>query len=167
MQPVAIVPARPEDVPVVLRLIKALADYERLSDQVVATEAGLRAQLFGDRPAAEVVLAYVDDTVVGFALFFHNFSTFLAKPGLYLEDLFVVPAWRGRGVGRKLLAHVAALAVERQCGRMEWSVLDWNTSAIGFYERLGATLMTDWKLCRLTGDSLSRAASGSGSFGGD
>jgi GNAT superfamily N-acetyltransferase len=156
------VQARPEDVPVILDLIKALADYERLSDHVVATEAGLRAQLFGDRPVAEVVLARADNTDVGFALFFHNFSTFLGRPGLYLEDLFVVPEWRGRGVGRKLLAHVAALAVERQCGRMEWSVLDWNTSAIGFYERLGATLMKDWKLCRLTGDSLARAAAGSG-----
>jgi GNAT superfamily N-acetyltransferase len=162
MEPVTIVPARPDDVSIILRLIKALAEYERLSDHVVATEEGLRAQLFGDRPAAEVVLAYVDDTVVGFALFFHNFSTFLGRPGLYLEDLFVVPEWRGRGVGRKLLAHVAAVAVERQCGRMEWSVLDWNTSAIGFYERLGATLMKDWKLCRLTGDSLARAATGSG-----
>jgi GNAT superfamily N-acetyltransferase len=162
MQPVTIVPARPDDVPIILRLIKALADYERLSDQVVATEESLRAQLFGDRPAAEVVLAYVDGTVAGFALFFHNFSTFLGRPGLYLEDLFVIPEWRGRGVGRKLLAHVAAVAVERQCGRMEWSVLDWNTSAIGFYERLGATLMKDWKLCRLTGDSLVRAASGGG-----
>ena len=162
MNEVRIVKARPEDVPVILNLIKALADYERLSDQVVATEAGLRAQLFGDRPAAEVVLASVGDTVVGFALFFHNFSTFLGQPGLYLEDLFVVPEWRGRGVGRQLLAYLAALAVERRCGRMEWSVLDWNTSAIGFYERLGATLMKDWKLCRLTGESLARAAAGSG-----
>jgi GNAT superfamily N-acetyltransferase len=159
---VRIVQARPEDVPGILALIRALAEYERLSDHVVATEAGLRAQLFGDRPVAEVVLARADNTDVGFALFFHNFSTFLGRPGLYLEDLFVVPEWRGRGVGRKLLAHVAALAVERQCGRMEWSVLDWNTSAIGFYERLGATLMKDWKLCRLTGDSLARAAAGSG-----
>jgi GNAT superfamily N-acetyltransferase len=156
------VQARPEDVPGILALIRALAEYERLSDQVVATEEGLRVQLFGDRPVAEVVLARVDDAVVGFALFFHNFSTFLGRPGLYLEDLFVVPEWRGRGVGRKLLAHVAGLAVERECGRMEWSVLDWNTSAIGFYERLGATLMKDWKLCRLTGDSLARAAAGSG-----
>lgn len=162
MEHVTIVPARPDDVPIILGLIKALADYERLSDQVVATEAGLRVQLFGDRPAAEVVLAHVDDTVVGFALFFHNFSTFLGQPGLYLEDLFVVPEWRGRGVGRQLLAYLAALAVERRCGRMEWSVLDWNTSAIGFYERLGATLMKDWKLCRLTGESLARAAAGSG-----
>lgn len=162
MNEVRIVKARPEDVPVILNLIKALAEYERLSDHVVATEAGLRAQLFGDRPAAEVVLASVGGTVVGFALFFHNFSTFLGRPGLYLEDLFVIPEWRGRGVGRQLLAHLAALAVERQCGRMEWSVLDWNTSAIGFYERLGATIMKDWKLCRLTGDSLSRAAADSG-----
>jgi GNAT superfamily N-acetyltransferase len=162
MEHVTIRPAGPDDVSIILRLIKALADYERLADQVVATEDGLRAQLFGDRPAAEVVLAHVDDTVVGFALFFHNFSTFLGRPGLYLEDLFVVPEWRGRGVGRHLLAHVAAVAVDRQCGRMEWSVLDWNTSAIGFYERLGATLMKDWKLCRLTGENLARAATGRG-----
>jgi GNAT superfamily N-acetyltransferase len=162
MDDVRIVPARPQDVAIVLRLIKALAAYERLSDQVAATEEALRTQLFGARPVAEVVLAYVGDTVAGFALFFHNFSTFLGKPGLYLEDLFVVPEWRGRGVGRKLLAHVAALAVERGCGRMEWTVLDWNTSAIGFYERLGATLMKDWKLYRLTGHSLANAAMGDG-----
>jgi GNAT superfamily N-acetyltransferase len=158
MEDVRIVPARPQDVPIILRLIKALADYERLAHQVTATEEGLHTHLFGDRPVAEVVLAYVGDTVAGFALFFHNFSTFLGRPGLYLEDLFVVPEWRGRGVGRKLLAHVAAVAVERGCGRMEWLVLDWNTSAIGFYERLGAAPMKDWRLCRLTGDSLAHAA---------
>jgi GNAT superfamily N-acetyltransferase len=111
---------------------------------------------------AEVVLAKVDDRAVGFALFFHNFSTFLGKPGLYLEDLFVVPAWRGRGVGRQLLTHLARLTVERGCGRMEWSVLDWNEPAIGFYTRLGAAPMPEWRICRLTGDALERVAAMNG-----
>jgi len=155
-----VVPARTEDVPIVLGLINALAEYERMSDQVVATEQGLRACLFGDRPAAEVVLARADGSVVGFALFFHNFSTFLGRPGLYLEDLFVVPEWRGRGIGRKLMAHLAEIAVSRGCGRMEWSVLDWNRPAIGFYERIGASLLEDWRVCRLSGDSLARLATG-------
>jgi GNAT superfamily N-acetyltransferase len=107
-----------------------------------------------------VVLASVDQTVVGFALFFHNFSTFLGRPGLYLEDLFVRPEWRDRGIGRRLMVHLAEIAVSRGCGRMEWAVLDWNESAIGFYERIGARLMKEWQLCRLTGDSLARVASG-------
>ena len=157
---VQIVPARSEDVPIVLGLINALAEYERMSDHVVATEQGLRAWLFGDRPAAEVVLASADGSVVGFALFFHNFSTFLGRPGLYLEDLFVVPEWRGRGIGRKLMAHLAEIAVSRGCGRMEWSVLDWNRPAIGFYQRIGASLLEDWRVCRLSGDSLARLAAG-------
>ena len=160
MTTVRITPARPEDVPIILDLIKALGDYERMSDEVVATEDGLREWLFGARPAAEVVLAYVDQTVVGFALFFHNFSTFLGRPGLYLEDLFVRPEWRGRGIGRRLMVHLAEIAVGRRCGRMEWAVLDWNERAIGFYERLGARVMKEWQLCRLTGDSLVRVASG-------
>jgi len=160
MNNLEIVPARPEDVPVIFSLIKALADYERMSDQVVATEADLRRWLFGARPAADVVLARAADRVVGFALFFHNFSTFLGRPGLYLEDLFVVPEWRGRGVGRQLLQHLAAIAVERGCGRMEWSVLDWNEPAVGFYQRLGAQVMQEWRICRLTGDALARVASG-------
>jgi GNAT superfamily N-acetyltransferase len=160
MNDVRILPARAEDVPLVLNLIRALGEYERLSDEIVATEDGLRAWLFGERPVAEVVLAYVDGAVVGFALFFHNFSTFLGRPGLYLEDLFVVPEWRGRGIGQRLLRHLAGLAVERGCGRMEWSVLDWNESALRFYERMGARVMKEWKLCRLTGDSLSRVAAG-------
>jgi GNAT superfamily N-acetyltransferase len=160
METMRIAPARPDDVPVILDLIKALADYERMSDQVVATEADLRAWLFGDRPIAEVVLARANEAVVGFALFFHNFSTFLGRPGLYLEDLFVVPDWRGRGVGRRLLTHVAGIAVERGCGRMEWSVLDWNEPAVGFYRRLGAQVMDDWRICRLTGETLAQVASG-------
>jgi GNAT superfamily N-acetyltransferase len=160
MSDVRIVPARSEDVPIILSLIRALGEYERLSHEVVATEDGLRTCLFGDRPAAEVVLAYVDETVVGFALFFHNFSTFLGRPGLYLEDLFVIPEWRGHGIGKRLLVHLAELAVERGCGRMEWNVLDWNEPALRFYERMGARVMKEWKLCRLTGDSLARVAAG-------
>ena len=156
---ITIVPASESDVPVILRMINGLAEYERLSHEVVATEDSLRETLFGPRPAAEVVLAYDGDEPVGFALFFHNYSTFMGRPGLYLEDLFVVPSWRGRGVGRLLLTHLAAIAVERRCGRMEWAVLDWNESAIGFYRRLGASLLDDWRICRLTGDALVRAAS--------
>jgi GNAT superfamily N-acetyltransferase len=156
-----IVPARSEDVPIILNLIRALGEYERMTNEVVATEEGLRAWLFGERPAAEVVLAYAGETVVGFALFFHNFSTFLGRPGLYLEDLFVIPEWRGRGIGRRLIVHLADIAVRRGCGRMEWAVLDWNESAIGFYERMGARVMKEWQLCRLTGDGLERVASGS------
>lgn len=157
---VKIVAAGEQDVPLILMMIKGLAEYERLSDQVVATEERLRASLFGPQPGAEVVLAYSGNEPLGFALFFHNYSTFLASRGLYLEDLFVLPAWRGRGVGAALLRHLASIAVARECGRMEWAVLDWNESAIGFYRRLGAQLLDDWRICRLTGDALSRAASG-------
>jgi GNAT superfamily N-acetyltransferase len=160
MDNLRIVPAGPDDVPVILALIRALGEYERLSHEVVATEEQLRTHLFSERPVAEVVLAYVGETVVGFALFFHNFSTFLGRPGLYLEDLFVVPEWRGRGIGKRLLVHLAELAVERGCGRMEWNVLDWNEPAIRFYERMGARIMKEWKLCRLTGESLKRVAAG-------
>ena len=160
MDHVRIVPAGEKDVPLILQMIKGLAEYERLSHEVVATEASLRESLFGSSPAAEVVLAYVDHEPVGFALFFHNYSTFLGRRGLYLEDLFVVPAWRGHGVGRRLLGHLASIAVERGCGRMEWCVLDWNESAIGFYQRLGARVLDDWRVCRLTGEALSRVAAG-------
>jgi GNAT superfamily N-acetyltransferase len=146
--------ATERDVPLILRLIKALAEYERMSDEVVATEDGLRRTLFGPHPAAEVVIAYAGDEPAGFALFFHNYSTFLAKPGLYLEDLFVVPTFRGRGYGKALLVHLAKLAVERDCGRFEWSVLDWNEPAIGFYKKLGATPMDAWKIMRVTGEAL-------------
>jgi len=156
---VRIVPAQAGHAPVILQMIRGLAEYEQLSHEVTATEDDIRASLFGPRPAAEVVLAYAGEVPVGFALFFHNFSTFVGRPGLYLEDLFVVPDWRGKGVGRRLLGHVAGIAAERQCGRMEWAVLDWNESAIRFYRRLGANVMDEWRLCRLTGDALRRAAS--------
>ena len=158
MASVIIRAATKDDVPIILEMIKGLADYERLTHEVVATEESLHASWCGSRPAAEVILAYVDRTPVGFALFFHNYSTFLGRSGLYLEDLFVLPAWRGHGVGKRLLGHLAAIAIERGCGRMEWCVLDWNESAIGFYRRLGARVLDDWRICRLTGDALSRAA---------
>ncbi len=146
--------ATEHDLGTILMFIRALGKYERLEHQVVATEALLRAHLFGPRPMAEVVLAERDGTPVGFALFFSNFSTFLGRPGLYLEDLYVHEHERGRGVGRRLLEYLAALAIDRGWGRMEWAVLDWNESAIGFYRRLGATLLEDWRICRLTGEAL-------------
>ncbi|MBW8868010.1 MAG: GNAT family N-acetyltransferase [Acidobacteria bacterium] len=150
--------ATERDVPLILGLIKALAEYERMSDEVIATEDGLRRTLFGPHPAAEVVVGYAGDEPAGFALFFHNYSTFLGKPGLYLEDLFVVPTFRGRGYGKALLVHLAKLAVERDCGRFEWSVLDWNDPAIGFYKKLGATPMDGWTIFRVTGDALRELA---------
>ncbi len=144
------------DVPAILGLIRELAEYERLLDMVVATEASLQRSLFGPRPFAEALIAEVEGEAVGFALFFHNFSTFLGKPGVYLEDLFVRPAFRGRGLGKALLTRVARIAVERDCGRMEWSVLNWNEPAIRFYESLGAQPLSDWTMYRLTGDTLRR-----------
>jgi GNAT superfamily N-acetyltransferase len=153
-------PATREDVPVIVRLIRALAEYERLSPECFADEAALSTHLFGPRPYAEVTIAEVDGEPAGFALFFHNYSTFLTKPGIYLEDLFVVPERRGLGLGRKLLAALAALAVERGCGRLEWSVLKWNAPAIGFYERLGAVPMEEWQVYRLTGEALQVLAEG-------
>ncbi len=149
--------ARPEDVPVILRMIKALAEYEKLSGAVTTTEAQLRDSLFEKR-AAEVLLAWAGAEPAGFAVFFHNFSTFLGRPGMYLEDLFVPPEWRGRGLGKQLFARVARLAVERGCGRMEWSVLDWNDPAIGFYRKLGAQAMDEWTVFRLTGAELTAVA---------
>jgi len=151
--------ATERDVPLILQLIQGLAVYEKLAHEVTATEAGLRETLFGDRPAAEVIIGYTGDTPVGFALFFPNFSTFLGKPGLYLEDLFVLPEWRGHGFGRGLLQRLARIAVERGCGRFEWSVLDWNEPAIGFYKSLGARLMDGWSIFRVTGDALTKLAS--------
>ncbi len=137
-----------------MRLIRALAEYERLSPECFADEADLATHLFGPRPYAEVLIAQVDGEPAGFALYFHNYSTFLTKPGIYLEDLFVVPERRGLGLGRRLLAALASLAVERGCGRLEWSVLKWNAPAIGFYERLGAVPMEEWQVYRLTGAPL-------------
>lgn len=151
-------PATAADLSLVLQFIRDLAAYEQLAHEVEADEARLHAALFGERPAAECVLAFADDEPAGFAVFFTNFSTFLAQPGLYLEDLFVKPAWRGQGIGKALLLHVAKLANERGGGRMEWAVLDWNQPAIDFYESLGARRMTDWTLCRLTGEALARHA---------
>jgi GNAT superfamily N-acetyltransferase len=147
-----------DDVPQILTFIRALAEYEKLAHEVVATEASLAHTLFGDRPYAEVVLAELDGESVGFALFFHNYSTFLGAPGLYLEDLFVNPSARGRGVGKALLSSLARLCKERRCGRLEWWVLDWNEPAIRFYESLGATPMDEWTVFRVTGDALDRLA---------
>ena len=142
------------DVPLVVRFIRGLAEYERLLHECEATEERVRASLFGPRPDAEVVIAEIAAAPAGFALFFHNYSTFLARRGLYLEDLFVLPEYRCRGVGRALLVHLAGLAIERDCGRLEWWVLDWNENAIRFYEKLGATVMPDWRICRIAGDAL-------------
>lgn len=147
------------DVPELLRLIRGLAEYEKLEHEVTATEDKLRRSLFGARAVAEAVLGYDDQgKAVGLAVYFHNYSTFRANAGLYLEDLFVDPAQRGKGYGKALLLHVAQLAVQRGCERMEWSVLDWNAPAIAFYQSLGATVMPDWRICRLTGDTLQAAA---------
>jgi GNAT superfamily N-acetyltransferase len=147
-------PATPSDVPVVADLIRRLARFEKLEHEVVLTEELLTTGLFGARPYAEAVLAEEEGRPIGFALFFHTFSTFLARPGLYLEDLFVLPEHRGRGVGRTLLAHLAHLALERGCGRLEWAVLKWNREAIRFYERLGARPNSEWTVYRLTGEAL-------------
>jgi len=155
--------AAPADVPLILGFIRGLADYEKLSHEVEATEEKLRATLFpptGTTAAAECVLAFDDggsgEDPAGFAIYFYTYSTFLAKPGLYLEDLFVWPEKRGRGFGKALILHLAKLANQRGCGRMEWSVLDWNSPAIAFYESLGAKRMTDWTICRLTGSELEK-----------
>ncbi|WP_337841980.1 GNAT family N-acetyltransferase [Rheinheimera sp.] len=146
------------DVPVILSFIRQLADYEQLSHQVIATEQSLTDTLFGAKAFAEVVIAEHQGEPAGFALFFHNYSTFLAKPGLYLEDLFVSPDKRGLGLGKALITYLAGLAVERGCGRMEWSVLDWNQPAIDFYQSLGASMLEDWRINRVTGDSLLQMA---------
>jgi GNAT superfamily N-acetyltransferase len=159
--PFRIAPATPSDVGHVLGMIEALADYEKLRHLCVATESSLEQALFGRRPAAEVVLGWEEAQPVAFALFFHNFSTFLGRKGLYLEDLFVQPAFRRRGYGRALLAHLARTAVERGCGRFEWAVLDWNAPAIAFYGSLGATVLPDWRITRVTGPALAKLAASS------
>lgn len=156
MSELEIHPATEEDVPLLLRFVKELAEYENLSHEVSATEEALKESLFGGRRVAEALLAYLGDEPVGFALFFHNFSTFLGRPGIYLEDLYVRPEFRGSGIGRTLLAHLAKLAKERGCGRLEWWVLDWNEPSIGFYKSLGAVAMDDWTVYRVTGEALEK-----------
>ena len=156
---IAIRPAVAADIPLILELIRALGEYERLAHEVVATEAGLHEQLFGAKPAAEVLIGEVDGQPAGFALFFHNFSTFLAKPGLYLEDVFVRPEQRGAGLGKALMVELARIAVARGCGRFEWSVLDWNQPSIDFYRSLGAVGMDEWTVQRVGGEALQRLAS--------
>ena len=156
-----------DDVPLILQFIKELADYEGLLNEVVATEEVLRETLFGERKVAEVVIGYYENQSVGFALFFHNFSTFLGKPGIYLEDLYVKPEYRGRGFGKSLLAYLARLAMERNCGRLEWWVLDWNEPAIKFYKSLGALPMDEWTVFRVTGDSLEKLAGEAEIYGKD
>jgi GNAT superfamily N-acetyltransferase len=150
--------ARPEDTAILHSLVRGLAEYEKLLHQVVGTEAQLRDELFGAHPVIEAVIGWEGERAVGFALFFHNFSTFLARRGLYLEDLFVLPDARGHGYGKALIRHLAQLAVQRNCGRFEWAVLDWNQPAIDFYRVLGAELLPDWRICRLTGAALNRFA---------
>lgn len=147
-------PATPTDVPTLVALIQALAEYEKLSHEVTGRPEDLARHLFGERPYAEAVVAELDGTTVGMALYFFNFSTFLMQPGLYLEDLFVLPDYRRQGVGQALLKHLGQLALERGCGRFEWSVLNWNTPAIEFYQRMGAEIKPEWQLCRLTGEAL-------------
>lgn len=158
--PLRLRPATVDDCDTLLRLIRGLAEYEHLLDRVTATPEQLRATLFGERPAAEALLAEWQGEPAGFALFFPNYSTFLARPGLYLEDLFVLPERRGLGIGKALLRALAALAVQRGCGRFEWSVLDWNQPSIEFYQAMGATVMPDWRICRVTGEALQRLGAG-------
>ena len=162
-------PATPDDVPLILQLVRELADYEHSPDQVVATEASLQQHLFGQGfgrgPVAEAIIGELDGRAEGFALFFANFSTWLASSGIYLEDLFVRPAARGRGLGKALLTRVAQIAVQRGCGRVEWSVLSWNKLAIGFYDGLGAKAMSEWTVYRLAGEALARMGGGGESVG--
>lgn len=155
---ISILPANAADVPVILAFIRGLAEYEKLTHQCVATEESLRKSLFGDRPFAEVLIARAGDKPVGFALFFYNYSTFLAQPGIHLEDLFVLPDFRHRGIGKSLLTALAKIALERHCGRLEWTVLDWNQPAIDFYKKIGAAILPDWKICRMTRVEISKLA---------
>jgi GNAT superfamily N-acetyltransferase len=151
-------PATPQDAQAIVGLIRELADFEQLTHLVEVTPDRLAEHLFGRQPYAECLVVDDGSQLIAFALFFHNFSTFLGRPGLYLEDLYVKPSHRGRGMGRALLVRLAALASERGCGRFEWSVLDWNANAIAFYEKVGATVLPDWRICRVTGDGLQRLA---------
>ena len=153
-----IAPATPDDVPTLMALIRGLAEYEKLTHQLSMTPAALGEHLFGPRQYAEAVIARVDGEPVGYALWFHTYSTFLAKPGLYLEDLFVVPEHRSCGVGRALMRYVAGVARERRCGRFEWSVLDWNEPAINFYRKVGADILSDWRVCRMGEGGIARLA---------
>jgi GNAT superfamily N-acetyltransferase len=155
---ISVRPAAESDLPLILHLIESLAEYERMRDQCFATGENLRATLFGEHPAAEILIASIANEPMGFALFFHNYSTFLAQPGIFLEDLFVKPEARGKGVGRALLSSLARLAVDRNCGRLEWNVLDWNELAISFYRSLGAIPMDEWTTFRMTGDALQKLA---------
>lgn len=166
--PLVLRAAGPDDAETLMDLIRALAEYERLTHEVVGTADGLRAALAppaGDRPLVEALLAEWDGETAGFALFFTSFSTFLTQPGIYLEDLFVRPSYRGRGIGKALLQQVARTAADRGCGRVEWAVLDWNAPAIGFYERMGAVRLLDWRTCRLTGTALADLAAGDRAIG--
>jgi GNAT superfamily N-acetyltransferase len=158
LEQVRIEPAVPADVTDIVGLIRELAEFERLLDQFVATEARLRESVFGPKPYAEVLMARLGQESIGFALFFHNYSTFRAQPGIYLEDLYVRPAFRGEGIGEALLKRIAKLAVERGCGRFEWSVLDWNQRAVEFYKALGAEPLNEWTMFRVSGDNLIRLA---------
>ncbi len=150
--------ATPADVPVLFCLIQALAEYEKLSHAVTGNAEALSEHLFGRHPYAEAVLAEYAGQPAGFALFFSNYSTFLTQPGIYLEDLFILPEYRRQGIGKAMLSYLAQLAVERGCGRLEWSVLDWNEPAIAFYRRMGASVLDDWRICRVTGESLTQLA---------
>ncbi len=150
--------ATPTDVPVLFELILALAKYEKLSHTVTGNIDNLQEHLFGAKPYGEAIIAAYGEEAVGFALFFHNYSTFLTKPGIYIEDIFVMPEFRRMGIGKAILKYIAELAVNRDCGRLEWSVLDWNESAIAFYEEMGSQVLPDWRICRITGDSLTQLA---------
>lgn len=156
--PIQITPATPDDVPLLFELVMALAEYENLSDAVTGAPEDLERYLFGEFPKAYAIVARIDGSPAGFALYFFNFSTFLMRPGIYLEDLFVVPGYRRRGVGTAIFQYLARLALEHDCGRFEWSVLDWNQPAIDFYQTKGAVMLNDWRTCRLTGEALAQLA---------
>ena len=158
MNAIQIDPATERDVPQILEFIRGLAEYEKLAHACVATEEAVRKTLFGPRAYAEVLIARLDGVAVGFALFFHNYSTFLAKPGIYLEDVFVPLKYRNKGIGKALLKRLAQIAQERDCGRLEWSVLDWNEPSIEFYKKIGATVMQDWRICRMTAEQIAKLA---------